>query len=123
MQELFEQSATETIVLAQIEDPEAVQAALEIAETDGIDGVFIGPTDLSVAYGKNDTNSPELYAAFKSVGAAAQKAGKAFVSWAPTVEKAAEWRGFGVNMFFIASEHSWIIQGGRTSCQKIRAMD
>ncbi len=123
MPEVLAQSAAETFVLAQIEEPEGVDAATEIAETVGIDGLFIGPSDLSVSYGKTDANSPELHAAFKTVGAAAKAAGKAFVTWAPTVEKAAEWRGYGVNMFLIASEHSWITQGARAAAKGVRDLD
>ena len=123
MPEVLAQSAAETFVLAQIEEPEGVEAATEIAETVGIDGLFIGPSDLSVSYGKTDANSPELHAAYKTVGAAAQAAGKTFVTWAPTVEKAAEWRGYGVTMFFIASEHGWVMQGGRAAARGIRDLD
>ncbi len=66
MPEVLAQSAAETFVLAQIEEPEGVDAVADIAETVGIDGLFIGPSDLSVSYGKTDTNSPELHAAYKS---------------------------------------------------------
>lgn len=51
MPELLEQSKTETIVIAQIEDIEGVDNADAIAATKGIDGIFLGPADLSVAYG------------------------------------------------------------------------
>ncbi len=123
MLEVLAQSAAETFVLAQIEEPEGVEAAASIAETVGIDGLFIGPSDLSVSYGKTDANSPELHAAFKSVGAASRSAGKAFVTWAPTVEKAAEWRVYGVNMFLVASELGWITQGARAVAGGIRALE
>lgn len=123
MPEVLAQSAAETFVLAQIEEPAGVEAAAEIAAVDGIDGLFIGPSDLSVSYGKTDTNSPELHAAYKTAGEATRAAGKAFVTWAPTVEKAAQWHGYGVNVYFIASEHSWILQGARATGQAIRAFD
>ncbi|MGB5558975.1 MAG: aldolase/citrate lyase family protein [Paracoccaceae bacterium] len=123
MPEVLAQSAAETFVLAQIEEPEGVDAVAEIAATVGIDGLFIGPADLSISYGKTDTNSPELHAAYKAVGEAARAAGKAFVTWAPTVEKAAEWRSYGVNVFFIGSEHSWILQGARAVGSDIRDLD
>ncbi len=120
MPEVLAQSAAETFVLAQIEEPEGVDAAAEIAATVGIDGLFIGPADLSVSYGKTDTSSAELHAAYKAVGAATKSTGKAFVTWAPTVEKAGEWAGYGVNVFFIASELSWIIEGGKAAGKGIR---
>ncbi len=123
MPEVLAQSAAETFVLAQIEEPEGVEAAVEIAETVGIDGLFIGPSDLSVSYGKTDADSPELRAAYKAVGEATRAAGKAFVTWAPTMEKAAEWRGYGVNVFFMASEHNWILQGARAASKGVHDLD
>ena len=122
MPEVLAQSAAETFVLAQIEEPEGVDAAADIAATVGIDGLFIGPADLSVAYGKTDTDSAELHAAYEKVGEAARGAGKAFVTWAPSLEKAADWRRYGVTGFFIASEHIWLAQGARATVKGIKDM-
>ncbi|MEM9140455.1 MAG: aldolase/citrate lyase family protein, partial [Pseudomonadota bacterium] len=44
----------ETIVLAQIEEPEGVEAMDAIAATEGIDGLFVGPADMAVSLGVND---------------------------------------------------------------------
>jgi 2-keto-3-deoxy-L-rhamnonate aldolase RhmA len=123
MPEVLAQSEAETFVLAQIEEPSGVDAAAEIAAVDGIDGLFIGPSDLSVSLGKSDTNSPELHAAYETVGKATRAAGKAFVTWAPTTEKAAEWHKYGVNVYFIASELNWIQQGAGTVARSIRGFD
>lgn len=122
MPDVLAQSLAETLVLAQIEEPEGVEDIAGIAATDGIDGLFIGPADLSVSFGKSDTESPELHAAYKRVGEAAREAGKAFVTWAPTVEKAADWQPYGISVFFIGSEHSWIAQGARATVAGIREL-
>ena len=96
-------------MLAQIEEPAGVDKATEIAAIDGIDGLFVGPADLSVGYGYDHQNSDELKAALVSVGEASRKADKAFVSFVPNPEKAHEWnKDFGVTVFFIASEHNWL---------------
>lgn len=123
MAALIEKSRNETIVLVQIEEPAGVEAAAEIAAVDGVDGLFIGPSDLSVSYGKTSVDSDELYAAFQTVGAACKANGKAFVSWAADVEKAREWRPYGVSMFFIASELSWILAGAKKVAADIAAFD
>ncbi len=122
MPEVLDQSAAETFVLAQIEEPEGVDDAAAIAAVPGIDGLFIGPADLSVSYGKTDTESAELHAAFSKVGAAARDNGKAFVTWAPTVEKARDWAQYGVNVFFIGAELGWILQGANAVSAGIRAL-
>ncbi|MEE9428081.1 MAG: aldolase/citrate lyase family protein [Paracoccaceae bacterium] len=121
--EILEQSKRETVVLAQIEEPEGVDAADEIAAVDGIDALFVGPADLSIAYGKTDMTSPELMAAFESVGAATRAHGKGFVTFVSTVEKAAEWQKFGMNVLFIASEQDWIATGAQAAAAGIRQLD
>lgn len=48
-------------VIAQIESREAVAAATDIAGTDGIDAVFIGPGDLAASFGHlGDPHHPEV---------------------------------------------------------------
>ena len=122
MAEILAQSRAETVVIAQIEDPEAVEAVDAIAATDGIDALFLGPADLSVAYGKTDQDSPELHAAMARVGAAARAAGKACMTFVPDAARAAALRHHGFGAFFIASEHAWILQGARAQVAGIRAL-
>jgi len=121
MQDVLGQAA-ETLVIAQIEEPEGAEAASGIAGVDGIDGLFVGPADLSVGYGKTDQGSPELQAALVSVGAAARAAGKCYMSWVPNAAKAAEWRGLGMTMFFVASEHSWMLAGANAVADGIHEL-
>lgn len=110
------------VVIAQIEDPEGVEACEDIAATDGIDGVFLGPADLSVSLGKTDQSSPELMDAVARVGAACKAAGKAYMTFTPSVEKAAAWRAHGFTVFFVASEQAWILQGARSAAAGIKSI-
>ncbi|MEO0763628.1 MAG: aldolase/citrate lyase family protein, partial [Pseudomonadota bacterium] len=64
MSEILAQSQSETLVIAQIEEPEGVEAADAIAAIDGIDALFVGPADLSVAYGHDTIDNPDLAARF-----------------------------------------------------------
>ena len=65
-------------VLVQIESRTGLDAAAEIASVDGVDGVFIGPADLSAAVGHlNDAGHPESQAAIAAVFAAVEGVGKA----------------------------------------------
>lgn len=123
MPDLLAQSAQETIVIAQIEDPEAVAACDAIAATPGIDALFLGPADLSVAYGKTDQDSPELHAAMEAVGQAAKAHGKAYMTFVANAERAKALRKYGFGAFFIASEHSWVLQGARAQIAGIREID
>lgn len=66
-----------TVVLVMIESKEAVQNIDSILAVDGIDGVFMGPYDLSGSYGVvGETSHPLLLSAYRSVVKAAEKAGK-----------------------------------------------
>ena len=103
------------VVIAQIEDPEGVDACEEIAATDGIDGVFVGPADLSVAYGKTNQTSDELYAAMDRVGQAARGAGKGYMTFVPNPEGGKTLEKYGFHMWFVASEHAWMLQGARAA--------
>lgn len=120
MGELIDKSQAETIVIAQIEEPAGVEAAEAIAATPGIDGLFVGPSDLSVGYGKRDANSPEVAQAYDRVGAACRAAGKALITWVPSRAKAEETRAKGVTMFFVQSEQSWLLSGANAAVAEVK---
>ena len=123
MGDILDQSASETVVIAQVEDVEAVAAADAIAATDGIDALFLGPADLSVAYGHRSVDNAELMAATQSVGAAAAAHGKAYMTFVPDAARAAELRPYGFGAFFIASEHAWMLQGARAAVAGIAKIE
>lgn len=123
MSEVLARGRDETVVIAQIEEPEGVEASAEIAATDGIDGLFVGPADLSVALGKTDQSSPELIVQIERVAAAARGAQKTFATFVPDIAKARQWRHFGFSMFFVASEHAWMLKGAKETSAGIRSLD
>ena len=109
MPDLLAQSQDETVVIAQIEEPAAVEIADSIAKTEGIDGLFAGPADLSVGMGYKNQDSNELKAALKKVGVAAKENGKGYASFIGDADQAKSWaEDYGVNMFFVGSEHSFM---------------
>ncbi|MEN8657690.1 aldolase/citrate lyase family protein [Marivita sp.] len=108
MSDLMARSKAETVVMAQIEEPEGVDICEAIAATDGIDALFVGPADLSVAYGHDNQTSDDLVHALERVGRAADATGKAYVSWVANAQKAQEWAQYGMSCFFISSEHAWM---------------
>ena len=113
MPELLARSAAETVVIAQIEEPDGVEASEAIASLDGIDGLFAGPADLAVCYGTSDQRSPSVREAMRVAGGAAGRHGKAFMTFAPDTSSAGELRALGVTTFFIASEHAFVLEGAR----------
>ncbi|QMU97530.1 2-dehydro-3-deoxyglucarate aldolase [Microbacterium esteraromaticum] len=71
-------TASETISLfVQIESADAVKAAAEIAEVDGVDGVLVGPADLAASMGYPGQQShPDVLGAVQRVFEAVTAAGK-----------------------------------------------
>ena len=109
MPDLLAQSQDETVVIAQIEEPAAVEIADSIAGIEGIDGLFAGPADLSVGMGYKNQDSDELKAALKKVGVAAKENDKGYASFIGDADQAKSWaEDYGVNMFFVGSEHSFM---------------
>lgn len=123
MAEILAQSASETVVIAQIEEPEGVEAADEIAAIKGIDALFVGPADLSVAYGHDTLDNDDLRAAMAKTDAATRAHGKGHVTFVAEAERAQALRAYGFSMFFIASEHAWVLQGAKAQVAGIRALD
>lgn len=65
-------------LLVQIENREGLANLDAIASVDGVDGVFIGPADLSASMGhRGNPGHPEVQAAIEDAIARIQKAGKA----------------------------------------------
>lgn len=121
MPDILAQSQDETIVIAQIEEPEGVEAIDAIAGTSGIDGVFVGPADLSVCYGETDMNSAKLNDAMAQVGEAARAHGKAYMTFVGSAAAAPQVAKHGVHMFFVASEHAFMMAGAKQAMQDVKA--
>ncbi|SNT01912.1 HpcH/HpaI aldolase family protein [Tropicimonas sediminicola] len=121
MKDVLQQSIDETIVIAQIEEPAGVEAAADIAAVDGIDGLFVGPADLAVCYGKTDMSDPKVLDAMRRTGAVAQTAGKAFMTFAANSSAAPALIDMGVTMFFVASEHAFMLRGANAEADALHA--
>lgn len=111
-----------TVVIAQIEEPAGVDACEAIAGTPGIDGLFIGPADLSVGYGHDHQQSSDLFDALETVGAACKAYGKTYMTFVANAAAAKEWSKYGLTMFFIASEHSWMRTGANADADGIHEL-
>lgn len=74
----LDKADAEMCLLVQIESAEALNNLDEIAAVDGVDGVFIGPADLSASMGhRGEPGHQEVQAAIEDGIARIQKAGKA----------------------------------------------
>jgi len=112
----------ETVVLAQIEEPEGVDAVDAIAATDGIDGLFVGPADMAVSLGVNDITHQAVRDVMATVGAAAARHGKAAVTFQPTAATVPALKELGLSMFFIGSEHNFMLSAAKQTAADIAAL-
>jgi 2-keto-3-deoxy-L-rhamnonate aldolase RhmA len=109
----------QTIVIAQIEEPEGVDAAAGIAAVPGIDGLFAGPADLTVGYGLTALGTPELMEALAKIGEAAKGAGKAYVTWVPDAKTARDWACHGMTTFVVGSDQTFMRAGAAAAAREV----
>lgn len=92
-------------LLVQIESRAGVEAAAEIAAIDGVDCLFIGPSDLAAAYGQlGVAGHPEVQAAIKTIHDAAQSAGKPTGILAPAEADARRYLDMGITFVGVGSD-------------------
>jgi 4-hydroxy-2-oxoheptanedioate aldolase len=98
-------SNAETLVIAQVETPSAIEQPPAILEAPKIDVIFIGPSDLSLSLGvPGDWQHPKLLAAFDKIMAAVQGSDKALGVLVPTVEAALQWQRRGARYIMVVME-------------------
>ena len=103
-----------TVTFAMIETREALRNLDAILATPGIDAVFIGPSDLSLALSdgkKLDPHSREVDAAVGDVGAAARKAGKIAGAYTANPQRANELAARGFRFLAVASDAAFLRAG------------
>jgi len=104
-------SRNETVIIAQIEDVEALDDITAIAAVDGIDALFIGRIDLTVALGANSPDDAVVVDACERIVAAAVAAGRPVGLFLPRADDVPAWRAAGAALFLLGSDHSFIRAG------------
>ncbi|HEY9065543.1 MAG TPA: 2-dehydro-3-deoxyglucarate aldolase [Burkholderiaceae bacterium] len=92
-------------VMVQIESRKGVAAAAEIAKVDGVDGLFVGPSDLAAGFGHlGNANHPEVQAAMAQIIEAGQAAGKPIGILAPIEADARRYIAQGITFVAVGSD-------------------
>jgi 4-hydroxy-2-oxoheptanedioate aldolase len=100
----------------QIETPEAVECAQAIAETEGVDSLFVGPGDLACTLGvPGQVLHPKCIDALEKVSAAAKAAGKPWGALVRGAEHAEKCRSLGCQLFSLAGDLDLIHRGFQTT--------
>jgi len=111
------------ITLAMIETRTALENLDAIAETPGIDALFLGPSDLSIALsnGKNvDALSPDVERELDRIVAAAKKAGKIAGVYCHTAERAVAVAKRGALYLAVASDTAFLRAGAAAALKVVR---
>jgi 4-hydroxy-2-oxoheptanedioate aldolase len=115
-----ERSNRETLVVIHIETQEAVDAIDDYLAIDGVDVLFIGPTDLSQSLSHpGDTRHPDVLAALDRVAAAVVGSEKVLGIYAGTVDMTKEWLDKGAR-YFTTSLEPFLRQGMTAHLRDVR---
>jgi 2-dehydro-3-deoxyglucarate aldolase len=92
-------------VAVQIESRSGVAAASDIAATDGVDCIFVGPSDLAAALGHlGNAAHPEVQSAIADVFAQAKQHGKPVGILAPVEADARRYMEMGATFVAVGSD-------------------
>lgn len=101
MAEYVREANDQTFLVAQLEDPGAVDSAEAIARVEGIDAIMFGPADFSVLSGiPGEFDHPRVQEALRHVAQAAAKAGKHWGTPAFNPAHARMLADLGATLFF-----------------------
>lgn len=115
--EYLRQANRMTMVFAMVETVEALSNVNEIAKTPGLDGLFVGPSDLSITLSKGkkiDKTGKDTLAAMKKVAAAARKNGLVAGAFGGSAEVIKAYQALGFT-FLAAAVDVDLMQWGAAS--------
>ena len=115
-------AAGRTVGIVQIESMGAVEDSEEIAAIEGIDVLFVGPSDLSYSMGRfRQFDDPEFRAALERVVKAAEDAGKAAGIMVPGAEAIRAAADDGFRMIAVGTDISLLVRGAQAAVAALRS--
>ena len=111
----------ETVFIAMIEDPEALDDLDGILATPGLDAAFIGRGDLTVAMGASGMEAPEIIDACARIMAAARRHGKPVAIMSGGAEDTRRYREMGASAFIVSSDQGFLRAGAAKALSEVRS--
>lgn len=108
-------------VIAMIEDVAALDRLDEIMAVEGLDGVFIGRGDLTVALGESAGSAAPVREAVARIAGAAQAAGKVICVMTATSEDMTQLAAQGATSFIISSDQTLLKGAAEKALTEARA--
>lgn len=101
----FAQSNSNITILVQIESQQGVDNVDAIAATEGVDGIFVGPSDLAAAFGHlGNAGHPDVQRAIQHIFARAKAHGKPCGILAPVEADARRYLEWGATFVAVGSD-------------------
>lgn len=113
-----------SLSLAMIETRRALEALDDILAVEGIDGVFVGPSDLSITLSDGANIAPfdpSLDAPIKRIAERTIAAGKVPGVYTPNADRARHFREFGYRFIALGSDHLYLTHGAQAMLASLSA--
>jgi 4-hydroxy-2-oxoheptanedioate aldolase len=119
--EYYKNEKENILGIVQIETAEVLEHLDEVAALDGIDVLFIGPSDLSMALGIfGQFDHPLFKDALKATMQAAQKAGKVVGILLPHLDDFTKYHEMGMRLIASGSDGTFVAEGARNLANKLK---
>ena len=120
----FRHANQNACVLVQMETPEAMSRLEEIAAVPGVDGLFVGPGDLSGVMGHvGNLTHPDVMDLMAEAGRRANALGMPIGTVGGTPEVVARYRAMGYDYVAVASDLGLLMRAAQAAAQALRAID
>jgi len=116
MKDNIQHGNEQTAVIAQIEDIDAIDNIDAIAEVDGIDCLFVGRIDLTVAMGAETPEDLAVVQAVEKICAAGKKTGRRIGMFVGDLSEIPKWREAGASLFILKSDHGFLLEAAESLC-------
>ncbi|MGJ8532184.1 MAG: aldolase/citrate lyase family protein [Alphaproteobacteria bacterium] len=115
----LQRAEEELCLLVQVESKEAVVQIEAIADVDGVDGIFIGPSDLAASLGhRGEPFHPEVVQTIEAAIGRITAAGKPAGILTPNVEFAQRCMDLGTRFTAVGSDMGLLLNGAEALAQK-----
>ena len=111
IQQNLAHNANNTAVIAQIEDIDALGQLDAICQVKGVDCLFIGRMDLTVALGETNPNAPKVLETVNRIVEVANKHNLATGMFIANLDELDHWLKQRVSLFLLGSDHSFMLAG------------
>lgn len=115
-----EEANDQLLTFAMIETAEGLEAVDEITATPGLDGVYIGPSDLAFSLGLppiQDSQEPTTLAAFQRILASCRKAGIRAGVHTSSVAYSQQMIAMGFDLVTVGADIRWLSSGRREAAE------